>query len=89
MGVRRCEFCENADLLDGIDSSQFLRSDQSGVLNGDLTVNGFLKVNGNFIQFPTTNFSCNATTAGAVRYDPGLGKLLLCNGTNFEVISSS
>jgi len=30
----------DADLLDGIDSSQFLRNDISGAIEGDLTVNG-------------------------------------------------
>jgi len=36
------ESAENldADLLDGIDSSQFLRNDISGAIEGDLTVNG-------------------------------------------------
>lgn len=32
----------NADLLDGLDSLQFLRSDVSGTLNGNLNVNGLI-----------------------------------------------
>ncbi|MBM7702341.1 hypothetical protein [Metabacillus iocasae] len=78
-----CSFCQDAALLNGLSSSQFLRSDQSGTLNGNLTVNG------NFIKFPTGNFTCDSSTAGTVFYDPGQGKLFLCNGTNFEEISSS
>lgn len=33
-------YANNADLLDGLNSSQFLRNDQSGTLTGDLTVTG-------------------------------------------------
>ena len=37
----------DADLIDGLDSTQFLRSDQDDVMNGSLTINGDLTVSGN------------------------------------------
>lgn len=36
----------DAELLDGLDAAQFLRSDQSGVLGGDLAVAGMLRPGG-------------------------------------------
>lgn len=35
-------YANNAELLDGLDSSVFLRNDQSGTVNGNLTVTGTL-----------------------------------------------
>ena len=35
-------YASNAELLDGLNSTQFLRSDQTGTLTGDLTVTGTL-----------------------------------------------
>jgi len=49
----------NATTLDSIDSSQFLRSDQDDIMdgnysiNGNLTVNGVANIYGNFINFVT------------------------------------
>ena len=77
----------NAENLNGIDSTKFLRSDTSGTLNGNLTINGNLEVNGTFIQIPNVPFACSAATAGALYYDTTQNKLLLCNGTIFEVIN--
>ena len=37
----------DADLLDGLESTQFLRSDQDDTMNGSLTINGDLTVSGN------------------------------------------
>ena len=37
----------DADLLDGLDSLQFLRSDEDDTMNGSLTITGDLTVNGN------------------------------------------
>ncbi len=42
----------NADLLDGIDGSQFLRNDQTGIVNGNLTING--TGTGNAVTINTT-----------------------------------
>ena len=36
----------DADLIDGLDSTQFLRSDESDTMTGDLTIDGNLTVNG-------------------------------------------
>lgn len=38
---------ENANKLDGLDSTQFLRSDVAAVKQGDLAINGRLSINGN------------------------------------------
>ena len=37
----------DADLIDGLDSAQFLRSDQDDIMNGSLTITGDLTVSGN------------------------------------------
>ena len=37
----------DADLIDGLDSTQFLRSDEDDTMNGSLTITGNLTVNGN------------------------------------------
>jgi hypothetical protein len=46
----------DADLLDGLNSSQFLRSDTSDTINGSLTVTGTLEVLGNRIGFINNSF---------------------------------
>ena len=49
----------DADLLDGLNSTQFLRSDTSGTLSGDLTLTGYLQNNNNGIRFGNSTWSRN------------------------------
>ena len=57
----------DADLLDGIDSTQFLRSDESDTLNGSLIVTGDLTVSGNttYVNTETIQLSDNIITLNA------------------------
>lgn len=41
----------DADTLDSLDSTQFVRSDQSGSISGSLTITDDLTVNGNIVSF--------------------------------------
>lgn len=54
----------NADLLDGIDSSQFLRNDRDGTLSGKLTVTGAVTAQG---LGTTGNVSVGSTAANPNR----------------------
>ena len=57
----------DADLLDGLNSLQFLRSDQSGELDGNLTVTGDFTVSGNttYVNTETIQLSDNIITLNA------------------------
>jgi len=57
----------DADLLDGLNSLQFLRSDQSGELDGSLTVTGDFTVSGNttYVNTETIQLSDNIITLNA------------------------
>jgi len=57
----------DADLLDGIDSSQFLRSDEDDTFDGNLIVTGDLTVSGNttYVNTETIQLSDNIITLNA------------------------
>ena len=57
----------DADLLDGLDSTQFLRSDQDDTMAGSLIVQGNLTVSGNttYVNTETINLSDNIITLNA------------------------
>ena len=57
----------DADLLDGLDSTQFLRSDQDDTLQGSLVITGDLTVSGNttYVNTETINLSDNIITLNA------------------------
>ncbi|WP_142331240.1 exosporium leader peptide-containing protein [Bacillus cereus] len=59
-----CEFCQDANLLDGLNSTQFLRSDVSGTLSGNLLING--------------NFTATGTKAATVPHPDGSHRTLYC-----------
>ena len=69
----------DADLLDGISSAQFLRSDEDDTFNGNLVVSGNLTVSGNTtyvntetIQLSDNIITLNANEAGTPSQDAGL-----------------
>ena len=57
----------DADFLDGIDSTQFLRSDEDDTFNGNLVVTGDFTVSGNttYVNTETINLSDNIITLNA------------------------
>lgn len=57
----------DADLLDGLDSTQFLRSDEDDTLNGSLIITGDLTVSGNttYVNTETINLADNIITLNA------------------------
>jgi len=57
----------DADLLDGLDSTQFLRSDEDDTFNGNLTITGDLTVSGNttYVNTETILLSDNIITLNA------------------------
>ena len=57
----------DADLFDGLDSTQFLRSDQDDTMDGSLVVTGDLTVSGNttYVNTETINLSDNIITLNA------------------------
>ena len=59
-----CEFCQDANFLDGLNSTQFLRSDVSGTLNGNLLING--------------NFTATGTKAAIVPHPDGSYRTFYC-----------
>ena len=69
----------DADLLDGISSAQFLRSDEDDTFDGNLVVSGNLTVSGNTtyvntetIQLSDNIITLNANEAGTPSQDAGL-----------------
>lgn len=69
----------DADLLDGLDSLQFLRSDQDDTMAGNLTITGNLTVSGNTtyvntetIQLSDNIITLNANHTGSATQDAGL-----------------
>ena len=69
----------DADLLDGIDSLQFLRSDEDDTFDGNLVVTGNLTVSGNTtyvntetIQLSDNIITLNANHTGSASQDAGL-----------------
>ena len=62
----------DADLLDGIDSTQFLRSDEDDTMAGSLTVQGNLTVSGNttYVNTETIQLSDNIITLNANHTGP-------------------
>jgi len=69
----------DADLLDGIDSTSFLRSDQDDTMSGSLIVTGDLTVSGNTtyvntetIQLADNIITLNANHTGSPSQDAGL-----------------
>ena len=69
----------DADLLDGIDSLQFLRSDEDDTFDGNLVVTGNLTVSGNTtyvntetIQLSDNIITLNANHTGTASQDAGL-----------------
>ena len=69
----------DADLLDGLDSTQFLRSDQDDTMAGSLIVQGNLTVSGNTtyvntetIQLSDNIITLNANHTGAASQNAGL-----------------
>jgi len=53
----------NADLLDGLDSTQFLRADIGGSISGNLTVNGTISAGTGGIHFADGSVQTNAPVA--------------------------
>lgn len=65
----------NADLLDGLDSTTFMRTDQNNVTSGNLTLGGGAKI-GNDTS------SCDASKAGTIRWN-GSTTFEGCNGSSW------
>ena len=69
----------DADLLDGLDSLQFLRSDQDDTFDGNLVITGNLTVSGNTTQVNTETLTVedniitlNSTTTGTPSENAGI-----------------
>jgi len=69
----------DADLLDGIDSTQFLRSDEDDTFDGNLIITGNLTVSGNTTQVNTETLTVedniitlNSTTTGTPSENAGI-----------------
>ena len=69
----------DADLLDGVDSTQFLRSDEDDTFDGNLIITGNLTVSGNTTQVNTETLTVedniitlNSTTTGTPSENAGI-----------------
>ena len=72
----------DADRLDGLDSTQFLRSDQNGVVVGNVAVKGTFEV-ANLLKFHRAEeppAECNAETVGAIYYNIAQSSFMGCDG---------
>jgi len=64
----------DAGTLDGVDSTQFLRNDQDGTLNGNLTVNGSVQADGfTLTAAPADGYVLTSDAAGNGSWQPGGG----------------
>jgi hypothetical protein len=73
----------DAETLDGLDSSQFLRSDVSASLSGSLSMSGSLSVAGE-LSLGSSGAACTAAKEGTQRYDAASKEMVYCDGTSWR-----